>query len=653
MLFPLYIGVETVEKSLKKAGKGTLSFANRQNICTFFVFPVQFAPFHRLYKSAISNLSIPLPHSGLLVFPLAKSVKVMTAKLTLLAPARNLDTSKAAIQAGADAVYIGPPAFGARQAAGNSIEDIAALVRYARPYGVQILVTLNTLLKDSEMPLAVRMAWQLYEAGVEALIIQDLRLLGEHLPPVRLHASTQCDNRTPEQVVRLQRLGFRRAVLARELSINEIRAIRQATLRDNPDNPIELEAFVHGALCVSYSGRCFMSERLMNRSANRGECAQMCRMAYDLLDSQGNEIRDDNGRPVHQQYVLSLKDLDRSAYLGELIDAGVTTFKIEGRLKNADYVTNVVAYYRQKIDCLEGRPQPVRYTYAFTPDPARTFHRSQTDYFLHGRTSGMAQWQSPKSTGQPIGTYLRTEGNWLVLRLLPGIKLHTGDGIGYGNEGFLVNGVEGSRILPNRPVRLRAGEPLTRYFDKVFTDSLRSERRVPVRISLAAVTDGFRLCFSAQPSPVEECIQVSKQFKYPHQPADNQELAFDNQRRQLSKLGGTPYICEDTSLPDAPFFIPAGVLNDWRRQVVEQLMNAPVVTHKSNRKAVDSTIISALQKETSDAPLMTCRYCILYEMGHCRKINPMTSEPRYLRLANGMRLELRFDCARCEMLITK
>ena len=576
--------------------------------------------------------------------------------LTLLAPARDLETAKAAIQAGADAVYIGASAYGARQAAGNSTEDIAALVQYARLYGVQVLVTLNTLLKDNELPQAVRLAWQLYEAGVDALIIQDLQLLNQNMPPIRLHASTQCDNRTPEQVVRLQRMGFRRAVLARELSVEDIRAIREATLADNPDHPIELEAFVHGALCVCYSGRCYMSERLMNRSANRGECAQMCRMAYDLLDAQGNEIRDDSGRPVHQRYVLSLKDMDRSDYLEELIAAGVTTFKIEGRLKNSDYVTNVVAYYRQKLDdiirstpSLQGTAAHV-FSYSFTPDPSRTFHRSQTDYFLHGRTSDMANWQSPKSTGQPIGTYLRMEGNRLVLRLMPGIVLHSGDGIGYGNEGFYINAVEGDHVVPNHPVRLQAGDKLTRNFDKAFTDSLHAERHVPVRIALTETTDGFRLRMETVSTPAWYAV---RDFAYSHQTAENAEMALDNQRRQLSKLGGTPYVCSDVSLPATAYFIPVSVLNDWRRQVVEEMTNRPVLDGNAPSSPNTDMPLSrhAELPSSLEEPLMTCRYCILYEMGHCRKTDPLRNEPRYLRLANGTRLSLRFDCSRCEMVI--
>ena len=271
--------------------------------------------------------------------------------LSLLSPARDKQVAFAAIQAGADAIYIGAPAFGAREKAGNSIADIAEVVREAHVYGVKVLVTLNTLLHEDEYPQAVSMAHELYQAGVDALIIQDLHLLDFDLPPIRLHASTQCDNRTPEQVKRLRDLGFRRVVLARELSIDEIHAIHEAV----PD--IELEAFVHGALCVCYSGRCYMSEVLAGRSANRGACAQYCRMAYDLLDSEGNEVLDDNGEPIHQRYVLSLQDMDRSAYLQELIDAGVTTFKIEGRLKDADYVTNITAYYREKLDHFVDRIQ--------------------------------------------------------------------------------------------------------------------------------------------------------------------------------------------------------------------------------------------------------------------------------------------------------
>ena len=392
-------------------------------------------------------------------------------KLTLLAPARDLEVGIAAIQAGADAVYIGAPEFGARQAAGNSLEDIAELVQYAHRFGVQVLVTLNTLLHDDEYPRACALAHELYKVGVDALIIQDLNLLNYDLPPIRLHASTQCDNRTPEQVLHLQQLGFRRVVLARELSLDQIREIHHATQHNTTLHntippyttlprdevaPIELEAFVHGALCVSYSGRCYLSEVLMDRSANRGCCAQPCRQRYDLLDKDGNEILDIHGKPIHQRYLLSLQDMDRSKHLAEMIEAGVTTFKIEGRLKDRDYVTNIVAYYRQQLDqlidsnpMLQHASTPSVYRYDFIPNPAKTFHRGATDYFLHGRTPKMANWDTPKSTGEKIGKVIATRHNAICVELSHGITLHNGDGICYGDKGFAINHIEGDWIYPS------------------------------------------------------------------------------------------------------------------------------------------------------------------------------------------------------------
>ncbi len=480
--------------------------------------------------------------------------------MLLLAPAKNIEIAKAAIQAGADAVYIGASAFGARQAAGNSIEDIASLVQYAKPFGVQVMVTLNTLLKEDEISEAVRLAWQVYEAGADAILIQDLRLLKEKLPPIRLHASTQCDNRSAEQVLRLQRLGFKLAVLARELTIDEIRAIRAATLRaaeEDGTEPIELEVFVHGALCVSYSGRCYMSEVLMNRSANRGECAQMCRMAYDLLDKDGNEIKDDRGKPVHQRYVLSLEDMDRSAYLKELLDAGVSIIKIEGRLKSADYVTNIVAYYRQKLDRVLGRQTEV--SYSFTPNPEKTFHRGGIDYFLHGRTRPMANWTTPKSTGEFIGRYIGRAGGRLRVELEKGITLHAGDGIGYGNEGFSVNKVESGLITPNRlPDSLLPGTMLYRNYDKVFTDNLHAERRVAIDIELKETEEGFELRIGDKKG----------HFVYPHEAARDVEKTFSTQRAQLAKLGDTIYKARVIRLPEKAYFIPISVLNAWRREVM-------------------------------------------------------------------------------------
>lgn len=477
------------------------------------------------------------------------------SRCEILSPARDLTVAKAAIQAGADAVYIGAPRFGAREAAGNSLEDIAALVAYAKPFGVKILVTLNTLLQPNEIPDALAIAKQLHAIGVYALIVQDLTfadILFRELPDLRLHASTQCDNRTPEQVAVLRDKGFKRVVFARELSIDEIRAIHTAV----PD--IELEAFVHGALCVSYSGRCYMSEVLLGRSANRGCCAQMCRMRYDLLDEDGNEILDDNGEPIHQRYLLSLQDLDRSASLAELIDAGVTTFKIEGRLKDAAYVTNVTAYYREKLSALGHQPSGVNCL--FIPNPEKTFHRGGTDYFLHGRTRPMANWHTPKSTGEYIGEVLEARGNTLRVRLLPDVILHNGDGLTIGDEGFAVNGVEQGRVTVNKPVNPALKGRLFRNLDVEFARSLHAERRVSVDIVFRETADGFSLRIG----------DSEQTFAYPKEPARNADQALATIRTQLAKLGDTPYIAREITVDSKPYFIPISVLNEWRRQIINR-----------------------------------------------------------------------------------
>ena len=594
-----------------------------------------------------------------------------------MAPARDLEVGIAAIQAGADAVYIGAPEFGARQAAGNSLNDIAELVKYAHRFGVQVLVTLNTLLHDDEYPRACALAHELYKVGVDALIIQDLNLLQYDLPPIRLHASTQCDNRTPEQVLQLQQLGFRRVVLARELSIEQIRDIHH-TLYASPlasQAPIELEAFVHGALCVSYSGRCYLSEVLMDRSANRGCCAQLCRQRYDLLDKDGKEMVDMYGEPIHQRYLLSLQDMDRSQYLAELIEAGVTTFKIEGRLKGRDYVTNIVAYYRQLLDQLiasnpawQQASTPSVYQYDFTPNPAKTFHRGQTDYFLHGRTPNMANWQTPKSTGEKIGKVIATRQNAICVELAHGITLHNGDGICYGDKGFAINRIEGDwiypnnqyptpnsqyplakRSLPNSPQGVqypKVGTTLYRNLDNEFLRQLKAERRMPVDIRFEAVEEGYRLTIGKQTAT----------FEAEHQLANNPERALQTIIQQLSKLGDTDFMTKDIQVFDGeeacsdafPYFIPTSLLNQWRREV----SNSESALQRNDLQRSDLQV-KPIYSEASHHPLMTCKYCILYELGHCRKINPMTNEPRYLRLQNGTMLSLEFDCKHCEMRITK
>ena len=488
-----------------------------------------------------------------------------------MAPARDLEVGKAAIDAGADAVYIGAPEFGARQAASNSIEDIAALVKYAHRFGVQVLVTLNTLLHDDEFPRACALAHDLYKVGVDALIIQDLNLLNYDLPPIRLHASTQCDNRTPEQVLHLQQLGFRRAVLARELSLQDIANINNAILIQNSKFKIELEAFVHGALCVSYSGRCYLSEVLMDRSANRGCCAQLCRQRYDLLDKDGNEILDANGKPIHQRYLLSLQDMDRSLHLAQMIEAGVTTFKIEGRLKDRDYVTNIVAYYRQLLDQiiasnpnLQQASTPSIQTYNFTPNPAKTFHRGQTDYFLHKRTPQMANWDTPKSTGEKIGRVVALRKDAICVQLQPNITLHNGDGICFEDKGFAINRVEGEWIYPNQMPNIQRGTILYRNLDTEFLRSLQAKRQIPVDIRFEVIPEGYRLTIG----------EKTTDFVAEHQEANNTQRALQTIIQQLSKLGDTDFAVRDIQVINNnqicsehfPYFIPISQLNLWRRQ---------------------------------------------------------------------------------------
>lgn len=594
--------------------------------------------------------------------------------IELLAPAKDKEVGKIAIDSGADAVYIGAPRFGARQAVGNTIDDIRELADYAHIFGVRVWVTLNTLLCDDELQEAADLAWQLYHAGADGLIIQDMGLLRQDLPPMRLHASTQCNNTTTEKVQWLEQLGLQRVVLARELSLQEIQQIRSHT-------QIELEAFVHGALCVSYSGQCYLSEAMCGRSANRGCCAQMCRQRYDLLDKDLQEI-------AHNQYLLSLHDMDRSDCLQELLSAGVTSLKIEGRLKDADYVCNVVAYYRQALDRLFAHPDSPyqRASYGnvyhhFTPCIQKTFHRGKTDCFLHGRTPHLANWQSPKSTGEYIGKVVRVDRNSILLQTRQ--ELHNGDGLCFADKGFAVNRAERLRddlwrVSAHRMPDIPVGEPVCRNIDKHFIDALhssRSRRKLPVDITLSETPDGFLL-------------QIGKRQMYVRHDkviAEKKERAYDNIRTQLSKLGDTPYEASSVTLllKDA-YFLPAAQLNEWRRQCLaspmpekqqcndirQRAQSCPALPDQPHDYRLNILNKAALafyqqcgvsdaqpafeQTHRHDAALMTCRYCILYEMNLCRKqsrkAQQQQTEPAYIR-TNGKLFRLHFDCVRCEMRI--
>ncbi len=610
-------------------------------------------------------------------------------KIELLAPARDLQVGKAAIDSGADAVYIGAPLFGARQAAGNTLEDIAALCQYAHIFDVRVWVTLNTILTDAELPQAEHLAWQLYEAGVDGLIIQDMGLLTMNLPPLRIHASTQCNNRTVEKVRWLQEIGFQRVVLARELSLAEIRAIRE-------DTTIELEGFVHGALCVSYSGQCYFSEAMCGRSANRGACAQMCRQKYDVLDKDGTVLLKD-------QYLLSLHDMDRSQSVRDLLDAGITSLKIEGRLKDETYVRNVVGYYRQLLDSIFAeqdspycRASKGNVTLPFEPNPTKTFHRGGIDYFLHQRTPEMVNMLSPKSTGEYVGDVLQGGKQTKCIVVSSNSHLHNGDGLCYGDKGFLINRVEGNRLYLNQAIDIETGTPLYRNYDKAFIQQLEHSTRVrklPIHICFRETADGFAL-------QMDEAIEY---FVCEKQLAKNAVRAEQTIQEQLSKLGDTPFVAKEVIINwSQPYFLPISILNEWRRKVVEKIQatqrklssckngictpvyptNEPTDYRLNiyNQRAQDFYAQCGVTDFTpafevthaKDAALMTCRYCLLHEMGMCRKkaqlkgskvlkfegskvqkfegskVLRFESEPAYIR-TGGKTFALTFDCKLCEM----
>ena len=484
-------------------------------------------------------------------------------KLELLAPAKNLECGIAAIDHGADAVYIGAQRFGARVAAGNSIDGIRQLCHYARPFGVKVYVTVNTIIYDDELAATEQLLWQLYEAGVDAILVQDMGILRMNLPPIALHASTQTDNRTADKVRWLRDIGFRRVVLARELSVSEIADIHSEV----PDMP--LEVFVHGALCVSYSGLCYASQYCFGRSANRGACAQFCRMKFDLLDADGRELE-------HQRHLLSLKDMNQLTHLEELIEAGATSFKIEGRLKDASYVKNVVAAYSQQLDAVIAR-HPDCYcraskghvTYMFTANLEKTFNRGFTTYFLHGRQPDIFSPDTPKAMGEYVGRVkeLRRDS----FNVAGTAAFANGDGLCFINdehelEGFRVNRADGNRLFPQQmPPHLRPGMALYRNSDQEFERLLSrpsAERKIPITMHLEATADGFSL----------RCGDISVSMPCEHQTA--QKSQYDNIVRQLSKLGGTPYRCSGVELtPDFNFFIPSSFLVELRRQLVAALMD--------------------------------------------------------------------------------
>lgn len=638
--------------------------------------------------------------------------------IELLAPARNLECGLEAIRHGADAVYIGAPRFGARAAAGNSVEDIAQLVRFAHPFGVRIYVTINTLLYDDELPAVQTLIDELAAIHVDALIVQDPRIRPASLPPsstnhssstihssstnhssspsplsspdfplsaksvnggktavppavfspLPLHASTQMDNRSVADVQARQAAGYTQTVLARELSLEQIRAIHTAVPR------MPLEVFIHGALCVSYSGRCYASEHCFGRSANRGECAQFCRLPFDLVDAQGRIVCDASGRQQRQRHLLSLRDLNRAEALEELMDAGVTSFKIEGRLKDTAYVKNITAYYRKRIDAILDRRADTycRSSYGhsevtFTPNPLRSFNRGFTDYFLHGRTHDLACHATPKAIGEPVGTVKEIRANWLTVAGTS--TFAAGDGLCFFTpdgrlEGFRVNTIDShGRLCVNDVSRLSALRPRTPLFrnqDQAFERILSrptATRRRAVSWCLEDVPEGFRLTLTDDTGHAH-----TRTFNCTHERARTPQT--DNLIRQLLRLGDTPFVTSEDAITirfSDQWFIPASVLAQWRREMTEEIL-----TQQPSPQERESTPLSLRGGKTEElstlpeqvvgnasSPLMTCRYCLRHAIGQCLHEPGAVRGELSLRLSDGRTFPLFFDCKHCEMQVLR
>jgi collagenase-like PrtC family protease len=619
---------------------------------------------------------------------------VISQKLELLSPAKNKEFGMAAIDHGADAVYIGAGRFGARSAAGNSVSDIEELAAYARLFRAKVYIALNTILFDNELEDARKLIEQLWNAGADALIIQDMGLLEMDLPPIPLFASTQTDNQTLSRVQFLEASGFERVILARELSIDKIEEISRSTT-------VPLEAFVHGALCACYSGLCYFSASiggLGKRSANRGECGQPCRLPWNLVSRKG-EVLEKN------RHLLSLKDMNRSAHLDRLARAGITSFKIEGRLKDLSYVKNITAFYRQKLDALmENKPDfaPAssgKTVFSFTPDPLKTFNRGETDYFLFGSKGAVHSFDTPKSLGEKIGRVDRIESTYFSLEKAHDIQ--NGDGLCYmdqeGNlSGFQVNSAIDGKVYPPGPRNLKKtalfpGALIYRNHDHKFLKKLgqsSGERRIAIDISFHETPDGFVLKGEDEDGNLGEIRLDTKKI-----PAENESAALASLKKQFGKLGASMFYLRNLSIHSKAFFIPTRDLNQLRRDLLELITSrrkkfydracavprplspgsypdtrVDFTANVSNEKAVQfykkrgvSLVERAFELSPPDGEtvVMTLRHCIRRALGVCpkeAKISPVKGniegwdDPLFLENTKG-RFQLVFDCKHCRMKI--
>ncbi len=606
--------------------------------------------------------------------------------LELLAPARNADIGIEAVNHGADAVYIGGPSFGARANAENTVADIARLVGHAHKFNAKIFVALNTILHDNELEAARQLVWQIYDTGADALIVQDMGLLEMDLPPIQLHASTQTDIRTVEKAAFLDQVGFSQIVLARELDLASIKAIADATT-------CNLEFFVHGALCVAFSGQCFISHAHTGRSANRGECSQACRLPYALEDAQGRILAND-------KFLLSIKDNDQSANLRALIEAGIRSFKIEGRYKDMPYVKNATAHYRQLLDAiLEERPELARAssgrcTYTFAPQPEKTFNRSATDYFVNGRQSDIGAFDTPKFAGEAVGRVVKVGPDFIDVETE--VELHNGDGISFFDShkdlvGLRVNTVENGRIRPDEmPEDIRRGMTLYRNRDHAYLRLLEkpsATRRMRVDLRFTETGSGFALTLTDEDGHVATASLPQEE----KQPAQNAERAEAQLRENLAKLGNTDFVAGKVDLDWwQPRFIPASSINALRRDAVDRLLMVRAAAHQRpprrapveppaiypedtlsylanvyNHKARAfyerhgvKVVAAAYEanEELGEVSLMITKHCLRFSYAMCPKEakgvigvqGTITAEPMTL-ISGKDRFTLRFDCKKCEM----
>jgi putative protease len=605
----------------------------------------------------------------------------MKKKVEILAPAKNLDQGIAAINAGADAVYVGAPLFGARTNATNSVEDIAKLVEYAHLFKAQVFVVLNTILYDNELETCRQLIHELYKIKVDALIVQDMAIMEMDIPPIVIHASTQANNRDPKHVKFLADAGIKRVVLARELNLSQINEIREAT-------DVELEFFVSGALCVSFSGNCYMSIAGGERSANRGSCAQNCRLPYSLTDGKGDTL-------IENSHLLSIKDLDLSDQLPNLIEAGITSFKIEGRLKDVVYVKNNVSYLRKRLDdFLENNENYTKASsgktiYNFDAQMDRSFNRGYTDYFVNERKAKIGSWESPKSKGQVIGKLLEVTGKGY--RIENADKLNNGDGLYFVNEngeadGLQVNTVENGIVYPNVLKFIPAGTLISRNSDAAFNKLVEREdsaiRKISMEMLLTETATGFKLTVKDE----DGCISVSE-IEFAKDLTKNNESIIPNIKTNLGKTGNTPFMADKIEVEfSSNWFLPISKINELRRMALEQLITIRVdsyhveefqitktnhpypvqkldfmynVSNKMARKFYERHGVTEIEKafelqwDPGKARVMTTKYCVKYELGKCPKFQRNTMGEKLvepLTLKHGENeYKLKFNCKPCEM----